>query len=165
MIERTRESNETENNILLEEESAERSENAFIPIKYLPPGATIRGGLAIAKLQLRISPVNKAGCKSHAGPLSPASPPDPPATKPLFEAPIPLSLEYFQALGIDALPGDIYHLKKLLPRATVSRNSLIRLYTETWQAAYQAEPVQHRKSNKARFAANQWFGSSVGYTK
>lgn len=156
MIERIGESNKTESTIIFGEESAEGPENTFPPNRNVPPGTAKQGGLAMAELKLRISPMIKAEHTSLADSRSPPSPPNPLATKPLFEAPIPLSLEYFHALGIKPLLDDVAFLKKRLPMATLSRNSIIRSYIKTWRTAYQAEPVGYRRSNKARLAVNKW---------
>jgi hypothetical protein len=156
MTERIRKSNQAESNTFLGEESAECSENSKAPKTFLPPSIVEQGGLGLAESQLRIFATIKAECSSHTGPRSPAIPPNPPANAPIFEAPIPATLEYFHSLGIDMLSEDIVFVKKLVPRATISRNSAIRSYIEIWRAAYQAESVQHRQSNKARFSANQW---------
>ncbi len=165
MTNRIRKQNKNDRKTLSREESADCSESGAAPGVSIPPEREKPGGLKNNELQLRISKAAGADCISQTGRHFPTTPPSPPPAQPLFEATIPVCLEYFHASGIEVLSDDIMFLKKLLPRATVNRNSVIRSYIEIWRAAYHGESVQHRQANKARFAANQWLRKEAARKK
>lgn len=51
---------------------------------------------------------------------------------------------------------DRRYLLQRLPRSRDQRLRMLKKYTGVWQSAMQQEPVDHRKQNAGRVAANTW---------
>jgi hypothetical protein len=76
--------------------------------------------------------------------------PEPPAQNPQNRKPEPNPLE-----GLALLPED-WRLVERRTRGRRNRESLLTEYARRWKEAAEAEPLEHRKANAGRFAANAW---------
>ncbi len=58
--------------------------------------------------------------------------------------------------GCDVLPDDLPFLQKYLPKDRAQRLEVLQQYRLVWEEAAAAEPLPHKKQNRARKAANTW---------
>ena len=105
---------------------------------------------------IRTNPYAHADADTRAINTFPHNPHNPHAASVETQKPLPVTLEYFRAQGVELLPEDLAFLRWHLPKDTVRRNSCIGRYVSEWHDAMQGEPVTHRKANKGRRAANTW---------
>lgn len=100
------------------------------------------------------SPPTGAGSETLVATGSPPNPPNPPAPTDQIEKPLPVTMEYFGAQGLELLSEDLAFLRWHLPRDTTRRNRYITRYIAAWLEAMASEPLLHRKANRGRFTAN-----------
>jgi hypothetical protein len=68
----------------------------------------------------------------------------------------PVTMEYFRAQGLELLREDLAFLHWHLPKDTASRNKAVVQYIAIWLDAADSEPLDQKKANRGRFAANTW---------
>ena len=137
-------------------ERAERAESQQPQGLCHPPAEAERGGKRAGADAIRPNPPARAGTESRAATAFPPNPPNPPAPSAEIEKPLPVTLEYFRAQGVELLPDDLAFLRWYLPKDTARRNAYIAQYVTVWRCAMEAETIEHRKANQGRKAANQW---------
>jgi hypothetical protein len=105
---------------------------------------------------VRSNPLVAADSTGQATIQSPHNPHNPHHTAVEIEKPLPVTVEYFSAQGVELLREDLAFLLWLLPKGTASRNKVIREYILIWLEVVDSEPLSHKKANRGRFAANTW---------
>jgi hypothetical protein len=64
--------------------------------------------------------------------------------------------------GLALLPDDHRWLRSLLQALPVTRQrELLTEYRQHWLKAYEKETINHKKSNRGRFAANTWISTQI----
>tara|TARA_R110000772_G_scaffold127818_4_gene235210 strand:- start:39099 stop:39536 length:438 start_codon:yes stop_codon:yes gene_type:complete len=90
--------------------------------------------------------------------VTPVSPPETEARTETQE-PVALSRGQFSSQGVYLLADDLAYLRWHLPTGTSARNAAVREYVRRWHEAMEGEPVEYRKDNAGRRAANTWLRS------
>ena len=63
--------------------------------------------------------------------------------------------------GVELLPDVARYLLKLLPHHSKQRLQSLNQYLSVWQRAAEREPVEHKKHNAGRYAANSWLRNEL----
>ena len=66
-----------------------------------------------------------------------------------------------KTLGVELLPDDARDLLKLLPYHSKQRRHSLNQYLSIWQRAAEREPIEHKKQNAGRYAANSWLRNDL----
>lgn len=111
--------------------------------------------------EIRTIPHVPAEAETRAPRGFPHNPHNPHSSFAEIETPLPITLDYFRALGVELLPEDLAFLRWHLPRDTARRNAAIAQYVAVWCEAVDAEPMPHRKANQGRRAANTWLRQAM----
>tara|TARA_R110002110_G_scaffold415830_1_gene657081 strand:+ start:11854 stop:12354 length:501 start_codon:yes stop_codon:yes gene_type:complete len=125
-----------------------------------PPTGAEKGGETTPAPAIRPNPPARAESETRTDTAFPPNPPNPPGAMQEIEQPLPATREYLASLGLETLPEDVAFLTWHLPRGTTARNQALREYVHRWRDAMDAEPAQHRRQNRGRFAANAWLRAS-----
>lgn len=72
---------------------------------------------------------------------------------------VPLNRVEFSSQGVFLLADDLAYLRWHLPREPAARNAAVTEYVRLWHEAMNREPVEYRKDNAGRRAANTWLRS------
>lgn len=113
------------------------------------------GSLVYADGDRRIPPTG-AGSDSALRDEFPLYPPVPPIPILEIQKPLAVTRESLTSLGLEVSAEDVAFLVWYLPRSTTARNRVLLEYVARWQQEMIAEPLEHRKQNRGRFAANCW---------
>ncbi|GAB3285875.1 hypothetical protein [Parahaliea aestuarii] len=88
-----------------------------------------------------------------------ANPHNPQTLPGVTEQALPVTREHFNSQGVYLLADDLAYLRWHLPTGTSARNAAVREYVRRWHEAMEGEPVEYRKDNAGRRAANTWLRS------
>lgn len=121
-----------------------------------PPAEAEKGGETAAAVAIRPNPPGGADSETPVVTTFPPNPPNPHGVVLKIEEPLPVTREHLKSLELEPLPEDVAFLAWHLPKCTTARNQAIREYVSRWREAMAAEPLDHCKQNRGRFAANTW---------
>ena len=119
-------------------------------------------------LVTRVTPPQPAGVALKPSPLLSVTPVTP-ATPSNIEVQkesrsLPVTLDYFSAMGVNLLADDLAFIRRHLPMTTAEHNTTVRGYVRRWHEAMDAEPQKHKKDNAGRRAANTWLRNKTTNT-
>lgn len=138
-------------------ETADSAESAELCRLENPQPLAESCGKKLIPLEIRSNPQPCAESETYVITGFQAKSANPQNPQPLIaEQALPSSIVYFESLGVNLLPDDLTFLRNRLPGDTNGRNVSVREYIRRWHEAMDAEPVNYRKDNAGRYAANTW---------
>lgn len=144
-------------------ETADSAETAQPRGLWNPQPPAENCGKALTSCGIRSNPQPPAESEARAVAdfqAKSANPQNPQPLPKIAEQALPITRDYFASLGIHLLADDLAFLRWQLPRTTPARNAAASEYVRRWHEAMDGEPVQYRKDNAGRRAANTWLRSN-----